>query len=223
MTEVNLARLREVFAQAAELSGERRRAFLDVACAGAAELRTKVERLLDCDSGFASDDDDEVFLKNQLVRAVEPTTAVDASEPAGGEPALPSRIGRYRIIRRLGQGGFGRVYLAHDDDLDRPVAVKVPNPERISQPEDVEAFFVEVPASSPIWTIPTSPVFDVGRTEDHLFRRLEILVEGSDLAVRMRQAHPAWIQRNWLPPSPTRCTTCTPEGCSTGMIGPRTS
>ena len=52
----------------------------------------------------------------------------------------PSKIGRYRIIRRLGQGGFGRVYLAHDDDLDRAVAIKVPNPERITRPEDVEAF-----------------------------------------------------------------------------------
>ena len=46
----------------------------------------------------------------------------------------PTKIGRYRIIRRLGQGGFGRVYLAHDDDLDRPVAIKVPNPERIAAP-----------------------------------------------------------------------------------------
>ena len=45
----------------------------------------------------------------------------------------PSHIGRYRIIKRLGQGGFGRVYLAHDDELDRPVAIKVPNPERITR------------------------------------------------------------------------------------------
>ncbi len=45
----------------------------------------------------------------------------------------PSKIGRYRIIHRLGQGGFGTVYLAHDDELDRPVAIKVPNPDRITR------------------------------------------------------------------------------------------
>ena len=66
------------------------------------------------------------------------------SEGSNGSPdGEPSKIGRYRIIRRLGQGGFGTVYLAHDDDLDRPVAIKVPNPERITRPEDVEAFLVE--------------------------------------------------------------------------------
>ena len=65
-------------------------------------------------------------------------------EDSSGSPdADPVKIGRYRIVRRLGQGGFGRVYLAHDDDLDRPVAVKVPSPERIGRPEDVEAFLVE--------------------------------------------------------------------------------
>ncbi|MFF9311504.1 serine/threonine-protein kinase [Streptomyces sp. NPDC014748] len=35
------------------------------------------------------------------------------------------RIGRYRLERRLGTGAFGTVWLAHDDDLDAPVAVKV--------------------------------------------------------------------------------------------------
>ena len=70
--------------------------------------------------------------------------------PARNRPlsvrAAPRRRSRqdraYRIIHRLGQGGFGRVYLAHDDDLDRPVAIKVPNPERINHTEDVEAFLI---------------------------------------------------------------------------------
>ena len=47
-----------------------------------------------------------------------------------------NKIDRYTILGILGKGGFGRVYLAHDDDLDRPVAIKVPNPARISHPED---------------------------------------------------------------------------------------
>src|ERR1017187_2425939 len=61
----------------------------------------------------------------------------------GALDAEPSKIGRYRIIHRLGQGGFGTVYLAHDDELDRPVAVKVPNPDRIARAPDVEAFLAE--------------------------------------------------------------------------------
>ena len=101
------------------------RAFLDVACGGAVELRTMVERLLDYDSGFAPDDDDQVFLKNQLVRAVEATTADDPSELAGGEPALPSHIGRYRIVRRHGEGGMGTVYEAEQNYPRRTVALKV--------------------------------------------------------------------------------------------------
>ena len=104
----------------------------------------------------------------------------------------PSRIGRYRIIRRLGQGGFGRVYLAHDDDLDRPVAIKVPNPERISRPEDVEAFLVEARVLARLDHPNIVPVHDVGRTDDGLCFVVSKLIEGSDLAVRIGQARPSF-------------------------------
>src|SRR4029077_14964535 len=107
-----------------------------------------------------------------------------------GESALgdPCKIGRYRIIHRLGQGGFGRVCLAHDDDLDRPVAIKVPNPERITHPEDVEAFLIEARILARLDHPNIVPVHDVGRTEDGLCFVVSKLVEGTDLAVRIRQA-----------------------------------
>src|SRR5271157_279527 len=112
----------------------------------------------------------------------------DASRP--GEDAtqkLPEKIGRYPVIRPLGQGGFGRVYLAHDDDLKRQVAIKVPNPERISRPEDVEAYLNEARILASLDHPHIVPVFDVGRTDDGLCYVVSKYIEGSNLATRIRE------------------------------------
>ena len=106
------------------------------------------------------------------------------------EPSDPRSIGRYRVVRLLGKGGFGRVYLAHDDDLDRPVAIKVPNPERISRPEDIQVYLNEARILAKLDHPHIVPVHDVGRTEDGLCFVVSKLVEGSDLAVRIGQARP---------------------------------
>src|SRR4051794_17060458 len=68
-----------------------------------------------------------------------PTVDLPGPQVAPSVPAdatTPQRIGRYRVVRLQGKGGFGLVYLAHDDELHRPVAVKVPHRHRISAPED---------------------------------------------------------------------------------------
>jgi eukaryotic-like serine/threonine-protein kinase len=81
--------------------------------------------------------------------------------PASDQPV---QIGRYRIEKVLGEGGFGRVYLAYDDQLQRLVAVKVPRKERLSRPEDAEAYLAEARVVASLDHPNVVPVFDVGTT-----------------------------------------------------------
>jgi tetratricopeptide (TPR) repeat protein/serine/threonine protein kinase len=102
------------------------------------------------------------------------------------EKSLPGRIGRYRILRRLGRGGMGTVYQAEDPSLQRVVALKVPRLDRLE--DDPEAarqrFRREAQAAAKIRHPHVCPIHDVGEYDGVPFVVMAY-VEGKSLADRL--------------------------------------
>ena len=90
------------------------------------------------------------------------------------------QVGKYRIGGRIGRGGMGSVYRAHDPVLDRPVALKV-----ISAAADVSddlraRFFLEAQACARLTHQNIVTIYDMGEADGHLFIVMELL-EGDEL------------------------------------------
>jgi serine/threonine protein kinase len=106
-------------------------------------------------------------------------------------PSLPHHIGRYRVERILGQGGFGLVYLAHDDQLQRPVAVKIPHRLLVSRPEEAEAYLTEARTVAKLDHPNIVAVYDVGSNKEHPIFIVCKYIEGITLAKRMKDYRPS--------------------------------
>ena len=165
MTEHHRLRVRTLFAQAADLPRHERGAFLDAACRGEVDLRTEVEGLLAYDSGFGMETDDDGFLKSPLVRAPEGMLPGSSLRPLIDEPGLPLHIGRYRILRRHGEGGMGTVYEAEQDNPRRTVALKVIRPGLVS-PEFVKRFSHEAQILARLQHSGIAQVYEAGMGAD---------------------------------------------------------
>src|SRR5262245_30383497 len=82
-------------------------------------------------------------------------------EGADGEP-LPDVVDRFEIIRELGRGGFGIVYLAFDPVLRREIALKVQRPETVLSPELRRRFLREAQAAGALNHPNIVGVYEVG-------------------------------------------------------------
>ena len=107
---------------------------------------------------------------------------MDATSP----PSPSTQFGRYRVVRELGRGAMGVVYLAEDDSLQRQVAVKtLLLPEDAGEREHLEARFLqEAKAAGSLNHPGIITIHDLGRERDHLYIAMELL-QGSELRDRM--------------------------------------
>src|SRR5580692_858133 len=97
-------------------------------------------------------------------------------------PSLDGRtsLGKYEIVRQLGAGGMGTVYLAIDSQLKRTVALKVLPKDRTENDTLVRRFEAEAQAAAQLKHENIVTVYDAGRIEGHLYIALEY-VEGTDV------------------------------------------
>ena len=96
---------------------------------------------------------------------------------------MPERFGRYRILHTLGEGGMGVVYAAHDEQLDRRVAIKtIRDPH--ADPRSRERFWREARSAARVSHPNVCPIYEVGEENGTLFIAMELL-EGEPLASRL--------------------------------------
>jgi serine/threonine protein kinase/class 3 adenylate cyclase len=135
-----------------------------------------------------------------LRTCAEPSTQLTGGAPSlapplpAGPRLLPSQLGRYRILKRLGSGGMASVFLAHDTELDRQVALKVPHFDPKQEQELLERFSREARAAANLHHPNICPLYDVGRIDDIPYLTMAF-IEGQTLAQSMEPGKP-WPQRD---------------------------
>ncbi len=102
---------------------------------------------------------------------------------------LPYRIsGRYRLVRHLGEGGMGTIFVAQDERLGREVALKLISPERFMRPEARLRFEREARTVAKIQHPRVIAIFDSGELEDGSAFIVMELLRGLDLS-QLLSAH----------------------------------
>ncbi len=122
MSSSNWQKVEEIFDEAAELPRAEREFFLDEACDGDEDLRREVEALL------AADEQSDDFIESPIIASntlagLLPNNIEDSVAPH----FLGKRVGAYQLVRELGRGGMGAVFLASraDAEFRKEVAIKL--------------------------------------------------------------------------------------------------
>jgi eukaryotic-like serine/threonine-protein kinase len=165
--------VREIFDSALSRKPEERSEFVIEACGGDETLLSEVESLL------SSLNSAESFLDTPVVanmaEVIEPTLILERGR----------HLGHYEIIRQIGEGGMGTVYLGRDTKLDRPVAIKVLNNRYGRQGDNIRRFVQEAKAASALNHPNILTIFEIGEIEGSHYIVSEY-IEGRTLREMMK-------------------------------------
>jgi serine/threonine-protein kinase len=100
------------------------------------------------------------------------------------------KFGQYRLLRPLGEGGMGQVYLAEHQLLKRPCAIKLIRPDQAGNPQALARFEREVWATAKLTHWNTIDIYDFGRTDDGTFYYVMEYLPGLDLGELVRRFGP---------------------------------
>ena len=122
------------------------------------------------DNGQFDTSAEECLKLIEAIRVIHPEALADAFEDPGGGASLgptvvsfpTTQLGRFQLLRRLGQGGYGVVFLAHDPALDRELALKVPRPEVLLTESLRHRFLREAESAAALDHPNIVPVFEAG-------------------------------------------------------------
>ena len=163
-------RVKRVLEGALAGEGADRQAFLAEACGTDAALRARVDNLL------AASDRVETFLETPAAVLLDP----------GREDLSGRSVDSYQLVSRLGAGGMGEVYLAHDTKLDRPVALKFLSPELAADRTRLRRFHHEARTASSLNHPHIVVVHDFGDLDGRPYMATEF-IEGETLRHRLQQ------------------------------------
>jgi serine/threonine protein kinase/tetratricopeptide (TPR) repeat protein len=135
------------------------------------------------DAHLADDepDNDDDFLRE--------LAHVEDVAPPTRQPAAGQMLGRFRILSELGRGGMGIVYLAHDENLRRAVALKLLPPSLTRQEERTRRFLREARAAAAVTHPNLATIYDVGEVEGNIFIAME-RVDGRTLRKLLASGRP---------------------------------
>jgi len=116
--------------------------------------------------------------------------SIDAADTDPPRVAAARKFGRFEIVRELGRGGLGVVFLAHDPVLNRQVAIKIPRPEALMTPDLRLRFSREAQAAARLTHPHLVSVYEVGEVGPICYIA-SAFCEGPNLAVWLRGRRPA--------------------------------